>query len=210
MPKTIRNIYCVGRNYALHAAELGNAVPESPMIFMKPSHAAVEMNGQTIQLPGHLGEVHFEAEVVLSIGREYEAGIKLEELVDAFALGIDLTLRDVQSELKKKGHPWLAAKGFKNSAPMGAFLPFPGEHSMNQTNFSLFINDTKVQNGNTSNMIFSMQTIIDHIAEAYGLGPGDLIYTGTPAGVGALANGDRLSLQWGDESAGLCIIQLKN
>lgn len=208
MLTTIRNVYCVGRNYALHAAELGNAVPETPMIFMKPSHALVEMKGQPIQLPGDKGEVHYEAELVLHVGKAYEKGIRVDELVDAFAFGIDFTLRDVQNELKKKGHPWLAAKGFLQSAAIGPFFPFPGEQAIKNQDFSLFINEIEVQRGNTSAMIFDLQAIVDFCAANYGLGSGDLIYTGTPAGVGSVSHGDLLRLQWGQEQAGVCKIQL--
>jgi fumarylpyruvate hydrolase len=208
MLTTIRNVYCVGRNYALHAAELGNAVPESPMIFMKPSHALVEMKGQSIQLPSDKGEVHYEAELVIHIGKAYEKGIHVDDLVDAFAFGIDFTLRDVQSELKKKGHPWLAAKGFLQSAPVGPFFPFISEDTLKNQDFSLFINEIEVQRGNIKSMIFDLQAIVDFCAANYGLGKGDLIYTGTPAGVGKVNNGDILRLQWGDEQAGVCKIQL--
>ncbi|MEX2461865.1 MAG: fumarylacetoacetate hydrolase family protein [Paenibacillaceae bacterium] len=208
MLENIRNVYCVGRNYALHAAELGNAIPASPMIFMKPSHALVEMKGQSIQLPGNQGEIHYEAELVLHIGKPYEKGIQVDELVDSFALGIDFTLRDVQNELKKKGHPWLAAKGFLRSAAIGRFFPFIGEQAMKHTDFSLLKNEIEVQHGNTSNMIFDLQAIVDFCAANYGLSAGDLIYTGTPAGVGSVANGDVLRLLWGIEQAGVCKIQM--
>jgi fumarylpyruvate hydrolase len=208
MLNTIRNVYCVGRNYALHAAELGNAVPESPMIFMKPSHAIVEMKGQGIQLPVGKGEVHYEAELVLHIGKAYEKGIQVDDLVDCFAFGIDFTLRDVQNDLKKKGYPWLAAKGFLQSAPLGPFFPFTGEQSLKNQDFSLFINEIEVQRGNISAMIFDLQAIVDFCGENYGLGVGDVIYTGTPAGVGSVVNGDILRLQWGEEPAGICRIEL--
>lgn len=208
MLNTIRNVYCVGRNYALHAAELGNAVPESPMIFMKPSHAIVEMKGQGIQLPVGKGEVHYEAELVLHIGKAYEKGIQVDDLVDCFAFGIDFTLRDVQNDLKKKGYPWLAAKGFLQSAPLGPFFSFTGEQSLKNQDFSLFINEIEVQRGNISAMIFDLQAIVDFCGENYGLGVGDVIYTGTPAGVGSVVNGDILRLQWGEEPAGICRIEL--
>lgn len=200
--RSIRNIYCVGRNYAQHAAELGNDVPTSPMIFMKPTHAAALMNGQDITLPGSVGEVHYEAELVIRIGKSHTAGIAADDMIKSYALGIDLTLRDVQSELKKKGHPWLRAKGFRNSALLTSFRPFPGSAALEATDFSLTINEQTVQQGNISQMIFNLQTIIDFIAAHYGLGEGDLIYTGTPSGVGALHNGDRLCLFWGEEAWG--------
>jgi fumarylpyruvate hydrolase len=204
----IRNIYCVGRNYAQHAAELGNTVPESPMLFLKPSHALVAMDGKEIHLPADQGEIHYEAELVLHIGKVYEKGMNVDALVDQIALGIDFTLRDVQNELKKKGHPWLAAKGFLKSAPLGSFFPFMGEQAAKQVEFSLWKNGVEVQRGNTNEMIFNLQAIVDYCAAHYGLGPGDLIYTGTPSGVGPVSNGDHLLLQWGETPAGECTIAL--
>ena len=112
MNRTIANVYCVGRNYRLHAEELGNAVPKEPMIFMKPSHAIVPMTGAQLDLPTEQGEVHYEAELVLRIAREYKPGISVDELVDVMGFGIDFTLRDVQTELKAKGHPWTASYNF--------------------------------------------------------------------------------------------------
>jgi fumarylpyruvate hydrolase len=206
MFENIRNVYCVGRNYALHAAELGNAVPEAPMIFMKPTHALVEMEGQSIRLPSNQGEIHYEAELVLHIGKDYEKGMHVDDLVDRFALGIDFTLRELQNELKKKGHPWMPAKGFLRSAPIGPFFPFLGEQATKHVDFSLFKNEVEVQRGNTSQMIFHLQAIVDYCAKHYGLGPGDLIYTGTPAGVGQVTHGDVFRLQWGQELAGECTI----
>ncbi|WP_276914509.1 fumarylacetoacetate hydrolase family protein [Aneurinibacillus aneurinilyticus] len=205
----IRNIYCVGRNYRLHAEELGNAVPTSPFLFSKPTHALVEANGQLIELPGNKGEVHYEAEVVLHVARPYEPGMKIEEAVDKMALGIDFTLRDVQSELKKKSHPWLKAKGFPNSAVLTSFHPFPGMITCQETDFSLVKNGETVQQGNTRDMLFDMQTIVEFTAKHFGLGSGDIIYTGTPAGVGPVADGDKLELLFGTERWGECVISLK-
>lgn len=111
MLTNIRNVYCVGRNYKLHAEELGNAVPEEPMIFMKPSHAVVPLNGETLELPASKGEVHYEAELVVQIGRSYEPGMAVDELVEAYAFGIDFTLRDVQSVIKKKATHGQRPKG---------------------------------------------------------------------------------------------------
>ncbi|MCZ8518067.1 MULTISPECIES: fumarylacetoacetate hydrolase family protein [Paenibacillus] len=202
MNESIRNIYCVGRNYGLHAAELGNDIPEEPMIFTKPTHALTPIDGGEISLPQGRGEVHYEAELVLHVGRAYEPGIAVDELVDRMALGIDFTLRDVQSVIKKKGHPWLPAKGFLNSAALTAFRPFPGFEQVKQVEYTLQRNGEEVQRGNLNDMIFNLQVIIDYIAEHYGLGAGDIIYTGTPAGVAAVREGDRFELLWGDEQLG--------
>jgi len=205
----IRNIYCVGRNYGLHAAELGNAIPDSPMIFMKPTHAAVEMDGSVVSLPSGFGSVHYEAELVVRIGRPYTLGATADELINGFALGIDLTMRDVQDELKMKQHPWLKAKGFRASAPMTAFRPLAEPLAeLAAHEFSLWINDSEKQRGHIRDMIFDLQLLIDHIGDHYGLDQGDIIFTGTPAGVGQVYDGDRLELIWGDAVIGSCRIQL--
>jgi fumarylpyruvate hydrolase len=204
----INNIYCVGRNYAAHAKELQNDVPSSPMLFSKPTHALVKGDGQEVLFPGDRGSIHFETEVVLKIGKPYEQGIKADEIVDSMAIGIDFTLRDVQSELKKKGHPWLLAKGFPNSALVSNFIPFPGVEEMKKIDFSLVKNGETVQQGNIGNMIFDFQTIIDFTAQNFGLGEGDLIYTGTPEGVGQVKDKDHLTLLWGNSILGECYIKL--
>ncbi|GEB32252.1 MULTISPECIES: fumarylacetoacetate hydrolase family protein [Brevibacillus] len=205
----IRNIYCVGRNYRLHAAELGNDVPKKPMIFAKPTHALAMTNGQEIALPGTRGELHYEAEIVVHIARPYEPGCALEQVIDKVALGIDFTLRDVQSELKSAGHPWLLAKGFKNSAILTPFQPFSGLSALQQADFSLHKNGEQVQRGNISDVIFDLETILAYVEEHFGLGAGDIIYTGTPAGVGPVADGDVLTLKWGDEERGQFTARLK-
>lgn len=204
----IRNIYCVGRNYKQHAAELGNAVPTRPMLFMKPTHAVAAADGGTIALPGDRGQVHYEVELVIRVGRSYEPGMRVDELVDAFALGIDFTLRDVQEGLKQKGHPWLAAKGFLRSAPLGGFRPFPGAEALAEIPFSLRKNGEEVQRGRIAEMIFPLQTIVDDVAAQFGLGEGDIIFTGTPAGVGAAADGDRFEMLWNEEKAGSFTVKL--
>lgn len=205
----IKNIYCVGRNYVSHAMELNNAVPTSPFLFSKPTHALVEANGQEVILPGDQGPVHYEIELVIHIGRDYDAGLKVDEMVDKMALGIDFTLRDVQSYLKEQRYPWLLAKGFPNSALLTKFIEFPGEEQCKLTNFSLLKNDVQVQSGNIANLIFNLQTIIDFSAKHFGLSKGDIIFTGTPEGVGPIHDGDSLSLKWGEETLGLSRIKLK-
>jgi 2-keto-4-pentenoate hydratase/2-oxohepta-3-ene-1,7-dioic acid hydratase in catechol pathway len=134
--------------------------------------------------------------------------MKVEDVVDRMALGIDFTLRDVQSELKKKGYPWLLAKGFLNSAVLTEFREFPGVKACQAIPFSLIKNGKEVQRGTIRDMMFDLQTIIEFCSSHFGLGPGDLIYTGTPAGVGAVEDGDRLKLMWGDEVLGECSIKL--
>jgi fumarylpyruvate hydrolase len=204
----VNNIYCVGRNYAAHAKELQNEVPTSPMLFSKPTHALVEAAGQEISLPSNRGSIHFETEIVIMMGKPYEKGMKVEDIVQSMAIGIDFTLRDVQSELKKKGHPWLLAKGFPNSAIVSKFVPFPGIEEMKKIDFSLIKNEEKVQQGNIKNMLFDLQTVIDFTALNFGLGEGDLIFTGTPEGVGPVNDNDHLTLLWGNSILGECFIKL--
>lgn len=207
MNSQIRNVYCVGRNYRLHAEELGNAVPDEPMIFMKPSHAVVLMEDQELTLPGGRGEIHYEAELVVRIGADHTPGMNVDEVIDAYAFGIDFTLRDVQSVIKQKGHPWTAAKGFKNSAPISKFEPVQSIQSLTDFEFTLNKNEEEVQRGNIRDMIFTIQNIADYLSEHYGLGPGDIIFTGTPAGVGPVEPGDRLELTWADEAKGSVIVR---
>jgi len=204
----IRNLYCVGRNYRLHAAELGNEVPTSPMIFTKPTHAAVGMDGGDLRLPQGSGSIHYEAELVFLIGRPYEPGIRFDELVAAFTVGLDLTLRDVQDKVKEKGHPWLPAKGFRNSAAFGRWLANPGGAELAERDFALLLNETEVQRGNVKDMVFDPQRLVDYVGGQYGLGRGDVLFTGTPAGVGALSDGDTLDVRWHEASLGKLVARI--
>ncbi|WP_199622221.1 fumarylacetoacetate hydrolase family protein [Paenibacillus alkalitolerans] len=206
--RQFHNVYCVGRNYAEHAKEMGNAVPESPLLFMKPSHAVVPMEGE-LALPGGAGDIHHEAELVLHVAKPYAPGARVEDLVDRIGLGLDLTLRDVQSELKKQGHPWLPAKGFRGSAPLTALFPFPGTERVTNTEFSLRKNGETVQRGFARDMIFPLQTLVDFIGSRFGLGAGDLIFTGTPSGVGKVSGGDRLELYWDGALLGALTVRLQ-
>jgi fumarylpyruvate hydrolase len=201
------NIYCVGRNYARFAKEMGNYLSEHPIVFLKPTHSLAFMRGNWIPIVGNRGEINGEAELVLYIGRSYEQGIQVEELVDKMTVGVDLTYRAVLNEAKKSGKPWLAAKGFKPSCIIGEFRPFTTE-SVLQRDFELRQNGNRLQVGNIRNMIFSLQTLVDFIGENYGLGKGDLIFTGTPEGIGTIQNGDLLEVLWGEEILGSCKILL--
>ncbi len=204
----INNIYCIGRNYRLHALELGNEVPKEPLVFTKPTHAIMSMNGNEIELSAQAGEVHFELEIVARIGADYTEDAEPEQLIDGIALGLDLTLRDVQSRLKAKGLPWLPAKGFKGSAPLGQWLPYPGASSLAGIPFELLRNGVTAQRGQAADMLFPIAELIHYIGRHYGLGAGDLIYTGTPAGVAALQDGDRLQALWAGQEVGSCTIKL--
>jgi len=208
MIESIKNIICVGRNYVEHAHELNNPVPQVPLLFTKPTHALAEADGREIIFPGDRGQIHYEVELVFHINRRYEPGITVDDLVDQMAIGIDFTLRDVQTELKGKGYPWVLAKGFMNSAVITSWQPFTGLKALTEVDFSLDRNGQEVQRGNMKNMIFDLPTIIDYTAMHLGLDKGDIIFTGTPAGVGPVLDGDYFSCKLADKDLGSCIIKL--
>ncbi|WP_018212112.1 fumarylacetoacetate hydrolase family protein [Desulfitobacterium hafniense] len=209
MTVSVKNIFCVGRNYRLHAQELNNAVPTEPIIFAKPTHSLAEAKGNELILPGAYGEVHHELELVVHVAKAYEPGLTVEELVDRVALGIDFTLRDVQNELKEKRYPWLKAKGFKNAAVLTPWFSFKGLEEFAQCEFSLEKNGVEVQRGTIKDMIFDIRTLLEYVYEYFGLGEGDIIFTGTPAGVGAVADGDHLVLKRDDRQQGDFVVRLK-
>lgn len=186
-------IFCVGRNYAEHAKELGNAVPEEPVIFMKPKTALMQSNAP-FYYPEFSNELHYEAEVVLRICKngKYVTEESAHNYYDAFTIGIDFTARDLQAELKKKGLPWEKAKAWDNSAIIGKWIPFTDELRNRPIHFSLQKNKEVVQSGNTDDMIFPFDEIVSHISQYFSLNIGDLIYTGTPSGVGECVTDDVL------------------
>ncbi|HEY1019598.1 MAG TPA: fumarylacetoacetate hydrolase family protein [Sediminibacterium sp.] len=193
-------IFCVGRNYADHAKELGNAVPEEPVIFMKPKTALMQSNAP-FYYPEFTNELHYEAEVVLRIcknGKYVDEG-SAHKYYDAFTIGIDFTARDVQAELKKKGLPWEKAKAWDNSAIIGRWIPFTDELRNAPILFSLQKNKETVQSGTTEDLIFPFDEIVSHISQYFSLNIGDLIYTGTPAGVGECVTDDVLEGFYGKE-----------
>ena len=186
-------IICVGRNYAEHAKELGNEIPDEPVIFMKPKSALLQSH-TPFYYPEFTNELHYECELVLRICKngkyiqEHHAG----NYYNGITVGIDFTARDIQDELKKKGLPWEKAKAFDNSAAIGKFIDTtPGLNKKN-INFCLYKNKELVQQGNSGKMIFSFDSVIEHISKYFSLNIGDLIFTGTPAGVGECVVGDEL------------------
>jgi 2-keto-4-pentenoate hydratase/2-oxohepta-3-ene-1,7-dioic acid hydratase in catechol pathway len=178
----LRTVYCVGRNYAEHAAELGNSVPTTPLVFLKPAAAAL-YSGEWLELPPSSSRVDHEVEVV--------AGICGDGTV-RYAIGIDFTARDLQQAARKKGDPWTLSKGFKGFAALGEFVgglpPFP---------FSISVNGVKRQTGDTRQMVHSIDKLIGYVNETFGLGRGDVLFTGTPAGVGPLKDGDVIEAELG-------------
>lgn len=195
-------IFCVGRNYAEHAKELGNALPEAPVIFMKPDTALLAP-GAKFEYPSFTSDLHYEIELVLRIGKTAKniPAANALSCVDAITVGIDFTARDVQAGLKSKGLPWEKAKAWDNSAIVGEWKPFNAEANADggEILFSLTKNGQKVQMGTTQDMIYSFETLLEHISGYFTLSPGDLVYTGTPAGVGPCLPGDTLAGFLGDE-----------
>lgn len=195
-------IFCVGRNYIDHAKELGNAVPEEPVIFMKPKSALLQPHAP-FYYPEFSNELHYELELVVRISKngKYIPEKQALKYIDAITVGIDFTARDVQAELKKKGLPWEKAKAWDNSAVIGNWYPLPQDLGKEGLFFSMKKNNEEVQRGNSKDMIFSFAYIIAHVSQYFSLNIGDLIYTGTPAGVGEVVVGDVLEGFYGKEKA---------
>lgn len=193
-------IFCVGRNYVEHAKELGNDVPDEPLIFSKPPSALVKKN-KPVYYPSFTKDLHYEGELVVRIcknGKSIEPQFASDYFKEV-SLGFDLTARDIQSGLKQKGWPWDISKGFDGAAPLGSFIP--KEEVMDDSGnfrYKVELNGKQVQDGDTLLMIFSIDTLISYISGFFTLREGDLIFTGTPKGVGSLAIGDELSAKFGD------------
>jgi len=194
-------IFAIGRNYAEHIKELNNERPDEPVIFTKPDTAIIRNNGP-FYYPDFSTDIHHEVELVLRICKE---GKNIEEkfahkYYDAIGIGIDFTARDIQSKLKAKGLPWDIAKGFNGSAPISdKFIPVSEFKDLNNINFRLEVDGQIRQQGNTSLLLFSFDTIISYLSKFFTLRTGDLIFTGTPKGVGPVAIGNKLSAYIEDE-----------
>ena len=185
------SIYCIGRNYVAHAKELGNEVPTSPVIFMKPSTALLN-KGEQLTIPSFTKDLHYEAELVLRVNKVAKKvkNAHVMDYCDAISVGIDFTARDVQNDLKAKGLPWEKAKAFDDSAVIGEWIPLTEDMFENPFHYSMTQNGNTVQEGDSSLMIYGLSQIIESITEYFTLYPDDLIYTGTPAGVGPTHQGD--------------------
>ena len=186
-------IICIGRNYAEHAKELGNEVPEEPVIFMKPKNALLSPNAP-FYYPDFTNELHYECELVIRIGRngKFISERNALDYVNGYTVGIDFTARDVQNLCKRKGLPWEKAKAFDNSAVIGKIRDFSRENLEQPIDFSMKLNEELVQAGDTSQMLFSIPSLIRHITQYFTINIGDLIFTGTPPGVGECVVGDEL------------------
>ncbi len=199
-------IICIGRNYTEHARELNNPLPAEPVFFMKPDTSILK-NNKPFFLPDFSNEIHHEVELVIKICK---VGKSIAEkfahrYYDEIGIGIDFTARDLQAKAKEKGLPWEIAKGFEGSAPLGKFLSKKSFASLQSIHFHLDINEKTVQTGTSADMIFSFDRIVSYVSQFFPLKTGDLIYTGTPAGVGPVHTGDYLKAYIEDQ----CLLECK-
>jgi fumarylpyruvate hydrolase len=206
----VHRIYCVGRNYAEHAQEMGHSGREPPFFFMKPADAVlVAEPGSVTPLPypSLTHNLHHELELVVAIGTGGKniAVEQAENHIFGYAVGLDMTRRDLQNEMKAQGRPWCIGKGFEHSAPIGPITPKAAAGDIGHATISLQVNDALRQNSTVAQLIWNVAETIAQLSTAWELQPGDLIYTGTPAGVGAVARGDTLK----GSISGLTDIELK-
>jgi 2-keto-4-pentenoate hydratase/2-oxohepta-3-ene-1,7-dioic acid hydratase in catechol pathway len=193
-------IICIGLNYRKHALELGWPVPAEPVVFLKPDSSILK-NNKPFFLPGFSKDIHYEVEVVLKISK-LGKGITAKfapRYFDEITLGIDITARDLQNRLTAEGMPWEISKCFDGAAPLGRFIPVTSAMDISNLDFRLEINNNVVQKGSTSDMIFGFNEIIEYVSRFFTLKTGDLIFTGTPPGVGQLHKNDNLIAYFGDE-----------
>lgn len=193
----VGKLVCVGRNYAEHAKELNNPVPAEPILFIKPASAIVPLQ-DGFSIPEDRGSVHYEAEIAVLIGKPLSRKPNDEEILDAisgYAVALDLTLRDVQARLKEKGLPWEIAKAFDGACPLSPFVPGDAVEDTTDIGIRLSLNGELRQDGNSRDMLNPILPLIRHICSHFSLLPGDVVLTGTPAGVGALSKGDRIEVE---------------
>ena len=194
-------IFCIGRNYVAHAKELGNEVPDEPVVFMKPKSALLQPH-TPFYYPEFTNDLHYECELVLRISKngKYIQDKFASKYYDAVTTGIDFTARDIQNDLKAKGLPWEKAKSWDNSAAIGKWIPFTSIKNKKDINFCLYKNKELVQQGNSNLMMHDFDNIVAYISNYFSVNIGDLVFTGTPAGVGELVVGDELEAFIEDDS----------
>lgn len=204
---TISKIVCVGRNYAEHAKELGNEIPDKPVLFLKPASALI-YSGEEIIHPDYGNELHHEVELVLLIGETVKKAdkVKSEKAIIGYGVGLDMTLRDVQDGLKKKGHPWTLAKCFDTSAVISDFVLKKEYQLKPDEKLELKVNGVVKQSDTLKSMIFSPAEIVEYISSVMILEKGDLIFTGTPAGVSRVNRGDKLEAKLGEFTDLVCSV----
>lgn len=193
----VGKVVCVGRNYAAHAQELNNPIPSEPLLFIKPNSTLVEMDKPIRLVSEH--KVHFELELAILIGKPLNNPTPEQAFasIDGLALALDLTLRDIQSQLKQRGQPWERAKSFVGACPVSAFVPLQQlgiyqQQDMRHLCFSLHLNQQLQQQGQIQDMLFCIPFLLQNMAQAFGLKQGDIVLTGTPEGVGQLHHNDKL------------------
>jgi 2-keto-4-pentenoate hydratase/2-oxohepta-3-ene-1,7-dioic acid hydratase in catechol pathway len=186
-------IICIGRNYREHARELSNPVPEEPIFFLKPSTSLLRRN-RPFNYPDFSRDIHYETEIVVKMGRngKHIDPVNAHEYYEQIGIGIDFTARDLQQKAKEKGLPWALAKGFDHAAPLSSFLPKTTLPGVNYLHFHLNLNGKTVQKGYTGDMIFPVDELISYLSKFMTLKKGDLLFTGTPSGVGPVRKGDLL------------------
>ena len=197
---SIGKVVCVGRNYAAHAEELGNEVPSSPILFMKPASSVVSIRSDVVRPnPEIFGETHYEAELCIQLSSDLSMATieQAKQAIGGVTLGLDLTLRDLQSTLKDKGHPWERAKCFDGSCVLADWVDPQAFGNLQNVSYQLTINDKLTQDGDSALMLFPVYELLVNISHAFGLQAGDVIMTGTPSGVGILHAGDQLKLTLG-------------
>jgi 2-keto-4-pentenoate hydratase/2-oxohepta-3-ene-1,7-dioic acid hydratase in catechol pathway len=189
-----QNIFCIGRNYAEHAKELNNPIPTAPVVFTKPT-SSLCFSGENLIIPNQSNRVDHEVEIVVVIGKPGKniAESEAASYISHIGIGLDFTARDLQDKAKEKSLPWSVSKGFDTFAAVGQFIKFNGNPEiLKNINFSLEVNGEKRQIGKTSDMIFSIPHLIAYLSTIFSLSPGDIIFTGTPSGVGPLNEGDKM------------------
>ena len=203
----IGKIVCVGRNYAEHAKELGNEIPEKPVLFLKPPSAIIYSGGEVIH-PAYSNELHHEVELVLLMGENvnYATAEDADKAIIGYVVGLNMTLRDVQNELKKKGHPWTLAKCFNTSAVISDFVLKQSHKLKLDEKIELKVNGKIKQSDSLSSMIFKPAELVGYISSVMKLEKGDLIFTGTPSGVGKVNRGDKLEASFDELVNLICTI----
>lgn len=193
VPVHVGKLLCIGRNYADHAEEMNRDVPDEPMVFLKPPSALIRTE-ESVRLPSQSRDVHHEVELVAVVGKEGK-NIAQEEALDhvaAFAVGLDMTARDLQSEAKERRHPWSVAKGFDTFAPLGPLTSASESADSQDLTLQLSVNGETRQEASTQRLIFPVRELVAYCSRIFTLSPGDLLYTGTPSGVGPVEDGDKL------------------
>ncbi|KAG0267436.1 hypothetical protein BG011_005721 [Mortierella polycephala] len=194
--QTGRKIVAIGRNYSEHAKELGNAVPKSPFFFFKPTSSYIT-NGESIEVPPGLKDVHHEVELAVVIGKDGRdiSAEDAESYIAGYALALDMTARDLQDKAKKAGMPWSAAKGYDTFTPIGDFIPKDQIPDYNNVDLLLKVDGVTKQNGNTRDMVFKIPALISYVSSISKVQAGDVLLTGTPAGVGKVVPGETITCE---------------